>query len=352
MRKSVSSIALSSILIVFGMYCAMTQRSTIAAGGRPDDQAGAAIAAEAGRLKGLLAPLKLPAAENDPYLEQLNRIERAAQAGNIFLSLFLLQQSATALPAYEYQNAKVDVEKGGLDALDREWRQLGGVLEEKERRLSAASTRRSPLVVDAIIERSLTQVQPNYQSGRLYAQQTKVEYGLFYLGRAKALLDFALFCRGLELPTSGAPTSMRSLAPELAELEREVLQAYRQVGATDQQNGFIRINASLKVAQDLEKEKRYSGALLQYLEVSRALDAVTSPSIANPPSDTLKSQLESFRARLSKGGADHSIGWLYWQMAQTAMSPGEGGKGDPNQAAVILRQVVPRYFKYMARIKS
>jgi hypothetical protein len=206
--------------------------------------------------------------------------------------------------------------------------------------------------VNAIIERALTQIQPNYQSGRLYAQQTKVENGLFYLGRAKALLDFALFCRGLDLPTSGAPTLMRSLAPELGELEREVLQAYRQYGATDQQNTFIRINASLKVAQDLEKEKRYTGAFLQYLEVSRALDAVNSPSTGNLAPDALKSQLESFRARLSKGGADHSIGWMYWQMAQTAMSPGEGGKNDPNQAAVILRQIVPRYFKYMARSKS
>src|SRR5262245_226146 len=100
MRKSLSSTALSSILIISGVFCAMTQRSSIAAGARPDGQAGPAIEAEAVRLKGLLAPLKLPAAENDPYLEQLSRIERAAQAGNVFLSLFLLQQSATALPAY------------------------------------------------------------------------------------------------------------------------------------------------------------------------------------------------------------------------------------------------------------
>lgn len=344
MRKRFVSTALF-ILITLG---AMAQSPSA----RPGDQTGASITAEAVRLKGVLPSLKLSAEEQETFTGQFNRIERAAQAGHVFLSLFLLQQPATALPAFEYQKAKAEVEKGGLEALEQEWRRLGGELAEKGRRLTAAPAPQTPLAVKAIIERSLTQVQPNYQSGRLYGQQTKVEYGLFYLGRAKAQLEFALFCRSLDVKATGVAPLLRSLAPELEELEREVLQSYRRLGAADQQNTFIRINSSLKVAQDMEREKRFSGALLQYLEVCRALDAAVSPPAESLSADSLKSQIESFRAQLSGGKADHSIGWLYWQMAQAAMEPGAGGANDQKQAAVILRQALPRYFKYMARIKK
>jgi len=64
----------------------------------------------------------------------------------------------------------------------------------------------------------------------------------------------------------------------------------------------------------------------------------------------LKSQSEAFRARLTAGRTDNSVGWLYWQMAQAAIESGDAN--DQKQAAVILNHVAPRYFKYMARIKK
>jgi hypothetical protein len=302
------------------------------------------------RLKGILASLKLPDAESVTYARAFSRVERARQSGHIFLSLFLLHPSAATLPAIEYQKAKADVEKGGLEALEREWRRLGGALAEKERRLTAAPARRLPLAVQAMLERALTQVQPHYQSGRLYGQQTTIDAGLFYMGRAKAQLEFALFCRGLDAVAPGAAPSLRSLAPELEELEREVTQAYRRLGAADKDNTFIRINASLKVAQDLERERRFSGALLQYLEVFRALEAANPMPAENLAPDALKLLGESFRAQLSGGKTDHSVGWLYWQMAQAALESGD--VNELKQAAVILHHVAPQYFKYMSRLKE
>ena len=343
MRKRFISTALLIIIITPG---ALAQ----SAPERPGDRAGASIAAEVMRLKGILASLKLPEADGEIYAGAFSRVERTSQSGHVFLSLFLLHPSAATLPAIEYQKAKADVSKGGLEALEREWKRLGGELAEKERRLTAASARRAPLAVQAILERALTQVQPHYQSGRLYGQQTTIDAGLFYLGRAKAQLEFALFCRGLGAVASGAAPSLRSLAPELEELEREVMEAYRRLGAADQDNTFIRINASLKVAQDLERERRFSGALLQYLEVFRALEAVNSMPAENLAPDALKSLSESFRTQLSGGKTDHSVGWLYWQMAQTALESGDAN--DRKQAAVILHHLAPRYFKYMARLEE
>jgi len=343
MRKRFVSTALLIIIITPGALAQSPPE-------RHGDRTGASIAAEAMRLKGVLASLKLPDADSEIYVSAFNRVERARQSGYVFLSLFLLHPSAATLPAIEYQKAKADIEKGGLEALDREWKRLGGELAENERRLTAAPARRAPLAVQAMLERALTQVQPHYQSGRLYGQQTTIDAGLFYLGRAKAQLEFALFCRGLDAAASGPAPSLRSLAPELEELENEVMQAYRRLGAVDKDNTFIRINASLKVAQDLERERRFSGALLQYLEVFRALEAVNSTPAESLAPDALKSLSESFRAQLSDGKTDHSVGWLYWQMAQTALESGDAN--DLKQAAVILHHVAPRYFKYLARLKE
>jgi hypothetical protein len=343
MRKRFVSTALLFVIIT---PVALAQSPPV----RPGDRTRASIEAEATRLKGVLASLKLPDADSEIYAGAFSRIERAGQSGHVFLSLFLLHPSAATLPAIEYQKAKTDVEKGGLEALEREWKRLGGELAEKERRLTASSARRSPLVVQAMLERALTQVQPHYQSGKLYGEQWTVEAGLFYLGRSKAQLEFALFCRGLDAVASGAAPSLRSLTPELEELEREVTQAYRRLGSADQDNAFIRINASLKVAQDLERERRFGGALLQYLEVFRALEAVDSMPAESLAPDALKSLSESFRAQLSGGKIDHSLGWLYWQMAQAALESSD--ENDRRQAAVILRHVAPRYFKYMARLKE
>jgi hypothetical protein len=336
----------TALLIVIITPVALTQSPPE----RPGDRTGASIAAEATRLKGVLTSLKLPDADSETYAGHFSRVEGSRRSGHVFLSLFLLHPSAATLPAIEYQKARADVEKGGLEALEREWRRLGGELAEKERRLTASSARRSPLVVRAMLERALTQVQPHYQSGRLYGEQWTVEAGLFYLGRAKAHLEFALFCRGLDAVASGAAPSLRSLAPELEELEREVMQAYRRLGEADQDNAFIRINASLKVAQDLERERRFGGALLQYLEVFRALEALNSMPAESLAPDALKSLSESFRAQLSGGKTDHSVGWLYWQMAHAALESGDAN--ERKQAAVILHHVAPRYFKYMARLKE
>src|SRR5262245_12107270 len=231
MQKRVVSTALF-IIIPLGV---IAQLSLVSLG----DQAGAPIVTEAVRLKSVLASLKLPAAEQETFTAQFSRIERAAQAGRVFLSLYLLQQPAAVLPAYEYQKAKTEVEKGGMEAFEQEWRRLGSELAEKERRLTTAPERQVPQVVKAIIERSLTQVQPHYQSGRLYGQQTTVDSGLFYLGLAKAQLEFAIFCRNLTVAATGATAPLRSLAPELEGLEKEALQAYRRLGATDRQNTFI-----------------------------------------------------------------------------------------------------------------
>jgi hypothetical protein len=89
--------------------------------------------------------------------------------------------------------------------------------------------------------------------------------------------------------------------------------------------------------------------LLQYLEVCRLLGALNqSPPVSLNP-EKLKFESQAMRARLAGSKDDHSSARLYWELAQTALESDQGA--NQQQAAVILHQVLPRYFKYMMRIK-
>ncbi len=308
------------------------------------DSTASAISAEVSRLKDALVALKLPAAEAESFSSLLNRSERAAQSGHVFLSLHILHYAAPSIAGSEYLKSKAEIAKGGQTAFEQEWQRFGTELAARQRKLIVAQ--RVPAAVQAVIERSLTQVQPNYQASRLYATETSVENGLYYLGLVKGQLDFVAFCRGLKFDVPAIAKPLRSFAPELATLEKEVLAAYRQFDAPEQHSAFIRVNSSLKVAQDLEHERRYSGAWLQGLEARRALTAMSVSAAENHTAAALRAQSENFRAQLSNPQTDHSIGWLYWQMAEAALAT-----GDLKQANVVLHHVLPLYFQSLTRNK-
>jgi hypothetical protein len=82
-----------------------------------------------------------------------------------------------------------------------------------------------------------------------------------------------------------------------------------------------------------------NGVWLQTLEARRALITILVTTTENRSADDLRRQSESVRAALSKSAADHSLGWLYVQMAETALAA-----DDLKAANAILHHVLPRYF--------
>lgn len=308
-----------------------------------DHRSAGEFPAEISRLKSLLSALNFSAAERESYGSILNRSERAAQAGHFFLSLHLLQAVAPALAGYEYMQGQTSIKQNGPAAFEQEWRRAGTELTARQRRL--AVPQRLPLAAQAVIERSLVQAQPNHQAGLLYARETSVENGLYYLGLAKGHLDFVAFCRKLKFNAPVAPSPLPSPAKALAEMEKDVLEAYRQFDTPEQHGAFIRVNSALKIAQDLARERHTSGVWLQTLEARRAL--TTIPVAAeNPGADELRTQNETARVRLSKAAGHQSLGWLYRQMAEAALAA-----GDLKQANAILHHVLPRYFQAQTRNK-
>jgi hypothetical protein len=100
------------------------------------------------------------------------------------------------------------------------------------------------------------------------------------------------------------------------------------------------------MAAELNQEKRTAGALHKYLEAMLYLglaDSATQGDVSR-----LKSQSEALAARLNNPRFDHSIGRLYWEMAQAALRRAEAeqpGGEEQKRASVILEKVLPAYFK-------
>src|SRR5262249_29441606 len=106
-------------------------------------------------------------------------------------------------------------------------------------------------------------------------------------------------------------------------------------------------NSQLKMAWDLERERRHSGAWLQALEARRSLAPVVMTIAEDLSAAALRAHSDALRAQLSKVSTDHSLGWLYWQMAEEAQT-----RNDLKQANTILSQVLPLYFKSSTGSKS
>ena len=305
------------------------------------------------RLEKVLSSLNLPESEAKRLGSEFEESKRALGVGHFFYGLYKLQAAWAEVQTREYLDAKSAIGKEGAEAFESEWRRLGLVLDEKEKRLAGNSLRRSPAAVRALAESSLTQVRPYYQSGRLYGLNTTINDGLYYLGLSPALLDYALFCQSLSFGQASPELKLAPLNDDLAGLESETLRSFRRAEADGQfqQNDnrrlrYIRANVTLKMAAELNQEKRTAGAFHKYLEAVLHLGLADDATPGDLP--RLKSQSEAFAARLKDSKFDHSIGRLYWEMAQAALRRAEAGQPggeEQKRASVILERVLPAYFK-------
>jgi hypothetical protein len=313
------------------------------------------MSAETQRLKKVLSTLNLSEEEAKNLKSIFKLTEDALQSGHLYLGLYRLQRAREFVMAFEYSKSKAEIEKLGVDGFEKEWQRLGQEMAEKERLLNTRRPVQLPLIARALTESSLSQVQPYYQSGRLYGLNTTIGSGFIYLGLASANLDFVQFCRQLGLTSKGVVRGLRSLEPELTSLEAQVVKAFGQPEAASQQVLYIRANATLKLAADLNREKRFAGALYKYLEACREFAAVSATDPDAQRLDLIRSQIELFRTRLSSGNTDHSLGLFYLEMAQSALASGNespGNKEDLKKAATVIEQVLPTYFKLIDGVKK
>jgi len=286
--------------------------------------------------------------------DEVRAARSTLKSGYLYLSLYRLRPCLLELETRRYLKAKAGIEQKGLDAFEEEWRRLGLELNEREKVLALGQSQQSVALILALVEASKIQIRPYYRSGRLYGLNTTIPDGLYYLGLAPANLDFALLCQQLQLVRTTPLIRLRSLGPELVELETETIQSYKRNGARSLQPRYNLINSTLKMASELNREAMYAGALLRYLEAGLDLGLVTTPKLEEKELSRLGAENKSFGRKLRAGTVDHSIGLLYWEMAQGALDSAATGKLNENElqrAAVIVDRVLPLYFKYAAEVK-
>jgi hypothetical protein len=269
----------------------------------------------------------------------------------LFLSIYSLRTCQLELASQAYAASKADIKT--TEAFEQQWQQLGNELAEKEKLLSQPAAKPLNALVSALVESSQIQVKQYQQSGRLFALNSNMAEGLYYLGRAPANLDLAILMRTLRFPTPKTPATFRSLEPELTKLETASLRTYKSADVSKQQAQFNRLNSNLKVAAELNKASMFEGALLKYLEAELYFGLITA-SAENEDLEHLRGRLDEAGKLLMDKKADHSIALLFWQMAESSLKPVSGIQPTAAQikrAVVILNDVIPSYFDYLKEKK-
>jgi hypothetical protein len=297
-----------------------------------------------------------PASDQIAYeLQRLQQARRALEAGYLYASLYNLQPVMVETASRQYTESKKELDKAAFDVFDREWQTVGPQLSQRGESLTEAKLERLPAAARALVQSSQEQSRSLYQSARLYGRETTTPYGLYYIGEAKGFMDFAVWTASLRFPRSPS-WQARSSEKEIAELEREVIQAYDRPDANKQQGRFNEVSAQLKFADDLNQKGKPVAALQTYLEASLMFGLMDGPTVKPPDLNRLQQQGQELKARFSDSSqADESLGRMYWEIAENNLAVPASDKSSERatrQSAVILEKVLPRYFQYLASSTS
>lgn len=312
------------------------------------------ITAAANEVEQQLSTLKVSKDLSEQCTNDVANTRSNLKLGNLFLSLYTVRTCRLELNSLAYAASKAEVEKKGMEAFEQEWRQLGSALDEKEKRVVITTAKRPAAIAIALAQISQIQTRPYYQSGRLFALNSSLSEGLYYLGRAPANLDFAIFTRGLNFPQERSAENWRSAEPELTKLETAVLRTYKTADIATQQAQYNRLNSNLKVAGELNRASMFEGALFKYLE-SKLFFGLIITAAENEDVQHLQERSKELGKQLKAGKTDQSIALLFWEMAETSLNPPAKAQPTPAQikrAVVLLNVVLPSYFDYLKEKKE
>lgn len=282
----------------------------------------------------------------------LRRARQALDAGFLYRALEELGAARLTFRIAEILQAEPQASMSGLDA---EWRRARVDLAAFDREARARRWAERPAALRALAETAAGQAPALVDASRAYGAATRPQYGLGYLAEARAQVDLSGFYSSLALARPGAPFPPRSIQPELRRLQKQVDDAFRPPRSIQLHPQFIRLNATLKTAGELDLARRFAGALYQYLDAVEqlALLDAAAPGGAGQAQAQLRQALASQRAEIRRSGRDDSILQLFLERAQMAIGGGGIGGMAPGpdgwrQAAAIAQRVVPAYRAFLA----
>jgi len=275
--------------------------------------------------------------------QYLGHAERALADGQRWLALWRLALVWSQLEAVDYRNSLPGELQKQMAGLEAEWRRLAPELGPEGAVAARPDFAGVPAAARAVGEAAWAEVPVYYAASLDYGKNTAPEYGLYYLGAAKAQLELArLAVRLTDPPPAGAPLAPRSVAAELDALEDEVLAAYRPPLSVDAHPVFIRINALIKAGRELDAQGLHHGALYKLLDARMRLSRLQHPGRALDADET-KRQARRVARELAAAKVDASLAELFLETAVFSAADPDPAAAGGEVAAAILADVVPLY---------
>jgi hypothetical protein len=271
----------------------------------------------------------------------------ALDAGMLYLGVERLAQAVNFANGVRTAEDKADAVKSSLAAFQTEWNQASVNLTAVDRDLRARDWTRSPTVIRAMSESALTRTGPLMSGSMGFATSTQPRDGLYYMGQALGEAEFARFCATLKLSRKTRAVPVRSMLPELQALQEKTNAAFKPPRSIDLHPRFIALNATIKLASELDAARFYSGSLYQYLEALRRYVMLDTTLPEGEQRAALKKSLKDWTAKLEASKDDVSIAQLFVQRAERYVTHPDGSEPSNDEwiaAQVIVDQVLPAYF--------
>lgn len=267
----------------------------------------------------------------------------ALSEGARWLALSRLERVFTTVVATEYRSGIATDLRGQMDALQREWTRLGPELGQRLTPGPRPAFEPLPASTRALAEAALAQMPIYYAASLDYGRNTAPDYGLYYLGEARAERELlALLAAMPRRPAEQPALAPRAVDAEIAELRDELLAAYIPPRSIDSHDLFIRISSLLKEADELSAlESRY-GALLRLLDARARFSRFMHPGRTLSGEEALR-RGEAVSARLDESPRDTSLQRLFLETALFSARHADRIQGGGEIAAAIFEDVLPRF---------
>lgn len=286
--------------------------------------------------------------------ESLRRADDDLRTGRLYLSLEELAGAWDSLRGTEGASQKTEEElaKDGLPGVESKLKGMQIELTAFATQATQKNWDAVPVVVRAFAEKAAGQTLNFLEGSHGFAVLADLEKrahsenyvsALYYAGESKAQAQFSAFCYTLDLPRKTAAFPLRSIAPELQQLQTRVIAAYRPPRSVKHHADFIRLNATLKLAGELDAAKHYAGALYQYLDATQQFAAFDAATPAATKQSLLRKSLQKMSIRLGGSQQDQSIAQLFLERAQAELTRSPGAAGWIT-VETIVEQVLPAYF--------
>lgn len=265
--------------------------------------------------------------------------ERDLRAGRLYSAVEFVGRSRIFLEA---NRSGARAAKEGMEGFQSEWNKAHSANPTNVKFVV------TPDSTDAAIVRAFSQSAQLrgpvlITAAKSYAEVTSAESGFYYLGEGGANVAWSRAVRVFDLPVTGAPWQARSLQTELAVLQGKVNALFKPPLSQDKHPVFIRLNSTLKFAEELNDAGLYYGALQQYLDATQTFTSLQASGESLPDVAALRATANEAAERLSKSRQDASIALFFVQRAQSLLASDQPAEAYVRSAAAILNGVVPAY---------